>query len=361
MSERYRHWLVYWTVWMLLGVYMATMDLMMFPNAQFIARLLPMNLLQNFTWGVAGLGVMAIARRWPLVQFNWAERRNWAIELVGSVVIAALGLWLLWLISLMFVDAMMLSKAMANPAAAYRRYFSLYFHISLLFMWAVLGGYHGMCIFEKYRKRELEAIQLESRLAQAQNAALQMQLQPHFLFNTLNSISALIHSDAESADRMLSRLADLLRMTLESGASQEIPLSQEMSIIDAYLSIEAIRFQDRLQVSKDVPTSCMDALVPAFLLQPLVENAIKHGVTNNMQLSTIAIRVRHEDDSLILEVLDNGKGVSATPRSGIGTHNTAARLQLLYQDRHSFTLDHIAGLGTRALVRIPYTRAGASR
>jgi two-component system LytT family sensor kinase len=361
MSERYRHWLMYWAAWMLLGVYMATMDLMMFPNAQFLARLLPMNLLQNLAWGVAGLGVMAIARRWPLLQFDWTERKNWAIELLGSVAIAWLALLMLWFISLMFVDSMMLAKAMADPARAYLRYFSLYFHISLLFMWAVLGAYHGMCIFERFRKRELEALQLESRLAQAQNAALQMQLQPHFLFNTLNSISALIHSDPENADRMLSRLADLLRMTLESGASQEIALSQEMSIIDAYLSIEAIRFQDRLQINKDVPASCMDALVPAFLLQPLVENAIKHGVANNMHLSTINIRVRHEGESLILEVLDNGKGVSATSRSGIGTHNTVARLQLLYQERQSFTLDHIDGLGTRALVRIPYARVGVPR
>ena len=154
---------------------------------------------------------------------------------------------------------------------------------------------------------------------------------------------------------MLSRLTDLLRMMLESGASQE------MSIIDGYLSIEAIRFQDSLQVSKDVPVSCLDALVPAFLLQPLVENAIRHGVANNIHLSTITIRVRHKDEYLMLEVLDNGKGVSATPRSGIGTHNTAARLQLLYHERHTFALDHIPGLGTRALVRIPYARAEAQK
>jgi two-component system LytT family sensor kinase len=358
MNFRYRRWMLYWTAWMVLGLYMATMDMMMFPNARFITWLLPMNLMQNLTWGVAGLGVMAIARRWPLSQFNWAERRNWAIELLGSVVIAALSLWLLWLISLIFVNPTMFSKALADPVASYLRYFSMYFHISLLLMLTVLGTFHGMSIFEKYRKRELEAVQLESRLAQAQNAALQMQLQPHFLFNTLNSISALIHSDAESADRMLSRLADLLRMTLDSGTSQEIPLSQEMAIIDAYLSIESIRFQDRLTVKKEVPALCLDALVPAFLLQPLVENAIKHGVANNAHFSTIDIRVNLVDECLILEVIDNGKGVTPMSRSGIGTHNTAARLQLLYQDRQAFTLDNMVGGGTRALVRIPYSRAG---
>lgn len=356
---------------MLLGLYMATMDLTRFPKAKFIADLLPMNLLQNLAWGLGGLGVMAIARRWPLVAFNRAEFKNWSIQVLGCAVIAAIALVLLWAINLMYIEPKALVKMLANPLKSLLQFFSMYFHVSLLLMWAVLGAWHGMHIYKKYRQRELEAAQLESRLAQAQNAALQMQLRPHFLFNTLNSISALIHSDADNADRMVSRLADLLRMTLDSGSSQQIPLSREMAIIDAYLSIELIRFQDRLQVSKDVPPSCQNALVPAFLLQPLVENAIKHGVADNINLSTIDIRVRHEDPWLILEVLDNGKGLSASVQkgngnanrmgSGIGTQNTGARLQLLYQERHSFTLENIPGVGTRALVRIPFTLAGGTK
>ncbi len=354
---------------MLLGLYMASMDLMRYPKAHFLAQLLPMNLLQNLAWGLAGLGVMAVARRWPLLQFNWAERKNWLIELLACVAIAVLALVMLWLVAMLYAEPEIIMKARANPWHWFLRYSSMYFHISLLLMWAVLGAWHGMHIYQRYRQRELEAAQLESRLAQAQNAALQMQLRPHFLFNTLNSISALIHSDADNADRMVSRLADLLRMTLDSGNSQQIPLSREMAIIDAYLSIELIRFQDRLQVSKDIPASCLNALVPAFLLQPLVENAIKHGVADQIHLSTIDIRVRHEDPWLILEVLDNGKGVSAQARSGggkgigsgIGTQNTEARLQLLYQERHSFTLENMPGQGTRALVRIPYTLAGEAK
>lgn len=353
--------LMYWAAWLALGLYMATMDWTMYPKAPFFTRLLPMNLLQSLAWGVAGLGVIAIARRWPLSQFGWNERKNWAIELLGSVVCAALALLLVWFISLLFSDPDMLDKVLDNPWHFYLRYFSRYFHISLLFMWAVLGAWHGMWIYSKYRKRELEAVQLESRLAQAQNAALQMQLRPHFLFNTLNSISALMHSDTESADRMLSRLADLLRMTLDSGSSQEIILSRELAIIDAYLSIEMIRFQDRLQVSKEIEPACLNALVPAFLLQPLVENAIKHGVADNVHMSTIEIRARHEPPWLILEVLDNGKGVSETSRSGIGTQNTGARLQLMYQEQHAFTLESLPGLGTRALVRIPYTLTGVTK
>ncbi len=353
--------LMYWAAWLMLGLYMATMDWTMFPKAPFLTRLLPMNLLQSLAWGVAGLGVIATARRWPLTHFGWDERRNWSIELLASVVFAALALMLVWFISILFSEAGMPGKVLGDPWHFMMRYFSRYFHISLLFMWAVLGAYHGMWIFAKYRKREIEAVQLESRLAQAQNAALQMQLRPHFLFNTLNSISALMHSDTESADRMLSRLADLLRMTLDSGNSQEIVLSREMAIIDAYLSIEMIRFQDRLQVSKTIEPACLNALVPAFLLQPLVENAIKHGVADNVHMSTIEIRARQDGPWLILEVIDNGKGVSETSRSGIGTQNTGARLQLLYQERHAFTLESLPGQGTRALVRLPFSLAGGGK
>ncbi|MBC3875823.1 sensor histidine kinase [Undibacterium flavidum] len=361
MNQRTHKWLLYWSIWMLLGLYMATMDLTRFPSANFIGHLLPMNLLQNIAWGLGGLGVIAIARHWPLVEFNRRELKNWSIELLACAVIAALSLVLLWAVNLMYVEQPYLEKMLANPGQSLMRFFSMYFHVSLLLMWAVLGGWHSMHIYQKYRQREVEAAQLESRLAQAQNAALQMQLRPHFLFNTLNSISALIHSDADKADRMVSGLADLLRMTLDSGSSQQIPLSREIAIIDAYLNIELIRFQDRLQASIEVPATCQNALVPAFLLQPLVENSIKHGVADNVNLSTIDIRVRQEDQWLILEVLDNGKGLGTRTRNGngcgmgIGTQNTEARLQLLYQSQHSFTLENIPGLGTRALVRIPFT------
>jgi two-component system LytT family sensor kinase len=355
MSERVRRWALYWGIWLLLGVYMATMDSMMYPGMHFLGSVLPLNLLQNLVWGGAGLGVLALARRWPIEHFAWADRRNWTIHLFGSVSIAVVALWIIWWIAIGFADPTHLAKAMTDPVKSYFRFFSEYFHVNLLLMWAVLGAFHGVRIYERYRKRELDAAQLESRLAAAQTQALQMQLQPHFLFNTLNSIAALIHSDAEAADRMVSRLADLLRMTLDSGTSQQISLRQELAFSDAYLSIEGIRFQDRLKVIKDVPAECLDAMVPAFLLQPLVENAIKHGVADMASPSTIEIRVRHEQEWLTLEVIDNGRGVGGNRKNGIGTNNTATRLQLIYRDRHSFTLEGLPGQGTRAMVRIPWS------
>lgn len=359
MSERVRGWCVYWGAWLFLGVYMATMDEVMYPKAKFIVYLLPMNLLQNLAWGVAGLGIMALARRWPLEHLSWTEWKVWAIHLIGSVTIAMIGLWVIWMISIAFAEPEMRAQVLEQPLRHYYRFFTLYFHVNLLLMWAVLGAFHGIRIFEKFRKRELEAAQLASRLSQAQNQALRMQLQPHFLFNTLNSISALIHSDAEAADRMLSRLADLLRMTLESGPDQEITLRQEMAFTEAYLAIEGIRFQDRLKVLKEVPADCLDARVPAFILQPLVENAIKYGVADRAQASTIQIRARREYDWLTLEVIDDGRGVEENSKGGIGTQNTAARLRLMYQDRQAFTLHSVPGQGTTAYLRIPCS-VGAS-
>jgi two-component system, LytTR family, sensor kinase len=355
MNVRARFWVGYWGAWALFSLYMASMDLMRQAPENFFLVLIPMNLLQNAVWGCAGLVVLAMARRWPITRFNRANVGNWAVHLFGTVLIAAVSLWFVWLLSVAFAPPAMRTKAFEDPLHTYYGFFSMYFHINLLLMWAVLGAYHGARILGQSRKQELEAVQLESRLAMAQNRALQMQMQPHFLFNTLNSISALIHSDGEAADQMVSRLADLLRMTLDSGADQEILLRQEMAFTDAYLNIEAIRFQDRLTVKRDVPETCLDALVPAFLLQPLVENAIKHGVADIAGPATIEIRARHEADWLILEVIDNGRGLRGDSKRGIGTQNTATRLQLMYKNRHVFDLCNLSGGGTKATVRLPWS------
>ncbi len=355
MSQKLRRWLIYWGVWAVLGIYMATMDAVRFPAMPFFTILVPMNMLQNLVFGCAGLGVLALAWRWPLEQFNWAEWKNWVIHLVGSIVLAVMALWVIYRVAGLFESAMPTMKPNADTDHSFAHFLSQYFHVYLLLLWAVLGAFHGIRIFDRYQKRELEAAQLQSQLAQSQTQALRMQLQPHFLFNTLNSIAALIHSDADAADRMVSRLADLLRMALDSGNAQEITLRQEMAFVDAYLGIEGIRFHDRLTVIKDVAADCLDALVPALLLQPLVENAIKHGVADKAEPSAITIRAHHQEQWLTLEVIDTGRGMNGGRKNGIGTNNTSARLQLMYKDCHTFTLESQEGQGTRAVVQIPWS------
>ncbi len=338
---------------MLLGVYMASMDAVMYPKERFFTHLLPMNLLQNAAWGVSGLGILALARRWPLEHLSAREWPRLAMHLVGSVLVALVGLAVIWGISLLFLDPQWRAKILGMPFLSFRRFFSQYFHVNLLLMWAVFAAFHGVRIYEKYRERELESAQLEGRLAQAQNQALRMQLQPHFLFNTLNSISALVSSDGEAAERMLSRLADLLRLTLDPSLGQEVPLRQELAFIEAYLGIERIRFQDRLHVHYEVPAECLEARVPAFLLQPLVENAIRHGVADLARPSTLVLRARREEAWLHLEVEDAGKGLGEN-HAGIGTSNPASRLRLMFKERQAFELESAPGRGTRARIRIPW-------
>jgi len=334
------------------------MDAVHFPSSAFFTFLLPMNLLQNVVFGCAGLAVIALARHWPLEKFVWSEWKNWSIHLIGSIVLAIIALWITYLIAGVFEAAQPVAKEMHSGDQSehgFTHFFTQYFHVYLLLLWAVLGSFHGVRIFDRYQKRELEAAQLESQLAQSQTQALRMQLQPHFLFNTLNSIAALIHSDAEAADKMVSRLANLLRMTLDSGNDQEVTLRQEMAFTDAYLGIEGIRFHDRLTVRKDVTDECLNALVPAFLLQPLVENAIKHGVSDKAEPSSITIRARHDQQWLTLEVIDTGRGMNGNRKNGIGTNNTSARLQLMYKGCHTFTRESPQAGGTRVIIQIPWS------
>ena len=353
MSGKARTWITYWTVWGVMGLYMTVMDKLMFPKGELLAYLLPLNLLQNLIWGLLGLFVLYLANRFPIEDASSRAWKAWALHGAASLAVTAVGLTLIYLANFPFMSAEERIKWVGHFRPGLLRFFRNYFQMSLFTMWGVLAAYHVIRAHRRMRERELEATQLESRLAQAQNQALRMQLQPHFLFNTLNSISALIHSDGEAADQMLTRLADLLRMTLDAGSSQEVPLRQELAFIEAYLSIERIRFQDRLKVRFEVPPDCMEARVPSFLLQPLVENAIKHGVSGLARPSNIEIRARREGEWLELEVKDDGKGFDKG-REGIGTTNTTNRLRLLYKTKQKFTLLSEPGNGTTAQIRIPW-------
>ncbi len=385
MSGRLRGWAGYWAVWAVMGLYMTVMDKLMYPKGDLLAYLLPLNLLQNVIWGLLGLVVLHLARRFPIEEVRSRAWKAWALHGLASLGVTALGLTLIYLVNFPFMSPVERGKWLDHFRPGLLRFFSTYFQMSLFTMWGVLAAYHVIRAHRLMRERELEATQLESRLAQAQNQALRMQLQPHFLFNTLNSISALIHSDGEAADRMLTRLADLLRMTLDAGATQEVSLRQELAFIEGYLAIERIRFQDRLRVRFEIPPDCMEARVPSFLLQPLVENSIRHGVSGLARSSTIEITARRvgptqpsrggpgglrepgeqavppaeigarrDGEWLELEVKDDGKGFEKG-REGIGTSNTTNRLRLLYRDRQAFTLLSEPGNGTTARIRIPWS------
>src|SRR5262249_30799323 len=203
---------------------------------------------------------------------------------------------------------------------------------NIFYYWAILTVAHVVSYHRQLRQRELLASQLEAKLAQTQLQILKMQLHPHFLFNTLNAISALIHQDVELADRMIARLGDLLRSTLDSANQQEVPFKQELDFIQPYLEIEKARLGPRLTVELQIDPAVLDAKAPNLTLQPLGETATRHGIAVRPGPGRIRIQAGRANGSLQLSVADSGPGLQAPPAAlkGIGLANTRARLEKLY-------------------------------
>ena len=231
------------------------------------------------------------------------------------------------------------------------------FLFNTLVYWVLVLSLHAKAYYAEALERQRHSAELERRLVEARLQALQMQLNPHFLFNTLNAISALMHQDVEAADRMVSRLSDLLRYALESAGTQLVPLRQELDFLERYLDIERVRFGTRLTVRFAVPPEVLPIPVPNLLLQPLVENAIRHGLAPYARPGFLDISGRLEGSRLILEVADNGGGLDSknpkTKGNGIGLANTRARLRELYGEDHEFELVDRDGGGASARLSLP--------
>jgi two-component system, LytTR family, sensor kinase len=219
----------------------------------------------------------------------------------------------------------------------------------------------GLAYALAYRRESVEgalnAARLETRVVEAQLRALQHELHPHFLFNTLNTISALMRTNVDAADATLDRLADLLRMTLRASGTEPVPLRRELAMLEKYLQIEQMRFGDRLAVALDVDGEAMGALVPNFLLQPLVENAVRHGVAPYARPGSVSIRAARDGEALTVRIQDSGNGALpgrlASGSGGIGLANTRARLEHLYPSAHRFEFENVTG-GFLVTISIPY-------
>ncbi len=236
------------------------------------------------------------------------------------------------------------------------------FHIGVVTYWVVVLLHHTLDYYRRYREKELRVSRMEAQLAQAQLQALRMQLNPHFLFNTLNAVSALMHRDVDKAETMLARLSDFLRLTLETGGEPEVPLKQEIEFLKRYLEIEQARFADRLQVRIDIPSDTMDAWVPNLILQPLVENAIKHGIAASASAGRIDIVAHRENGVLHLLVSNDGPGLrnGRIPREGVGLSNTRRRLEQMYGPGCRLELANASsGTGVDARVTLPFRPSGA--
>jgi signal transduction histidine kinase len=232
-----------------------------------------------------------------------------------------------------------------DEQSTFRRYAFL-FGFRLPIYLAIVSVAHALHFYRRSQDRERRSLELQASLAQARLEALKMQLQPHFLFNALNGIAALMHKDPEAADEMLAALSDFLRLVLATSGEQELPLRRELELVERYLAIEHARFGDRLQYKVDVSAETEPALVPAFLLQPLVENAVRHGLEPRPGAGSLTIHARREDGKLRLIVADNGVGLvgQQPPREGIGLVNTRARLRELYNGHATLELRSAGGV-----------------
>jgi two-component sensor histidine kinase len=236
-----------------------------------------------------------------------------------------------------------------------RMEFAFSYHFALLIYWVILAVLRGIDSRRRLRDAGLRNAQLETRLAQSQLQTLRVQLQPHFLFNTLNAISALALADPTQARTMIARLSELLRLTLEERHALEVPLARELELLRCYLDIQQVRFQDRLSTQWEVDEETVQAAVPSMILQPLVENALRHGLLAKAAPGRLQILSRREGGQLYLQVDDDGLGLPAGGAAeGLGLGNTRARLQLLFGAEASLELVRKSEGGTRVALRFPF-------
>ena len=295
--------------------------------------------------------VIGVVRRFPFI----TGRRGAAFVAHGVLAVA---------MALTHACVVLIESRYAFPAGMEGRTFGSWFALylanrgllELITYGAIAGAVIAVDAQRRLRARELANAGLEAQLARAQLQALQGQMQPHFLFNTLNAIGVLIREDPPAAGRVVSLLADLLRRTLDVAQQQEVPLREELDFLARYLEIERTRFPDRLRVLVDVPEALGAQLVPSFLLQPLVENAVRHGIAPRPEGGRIAVRGRRDGEALVLDVWNDGAPLDPDRRDGIGLAATRERLQRLYGAAATLTLGPAEG-GVRARVTLPAREA----
>lgn len=231
----------------------------------------------------------------------------------------------------------------------------------LLMYFFVLSCFYVIDFYKHFQAEQLKSSELKAALATSQLNALKMQIHPHFLFNTLNSISALMHKDIKAADKMVARLGDFLRMTLENSGDREVSLKQEMDFVRHYLEIESVRFQDRLVVKVNIDPETLAARVPNLILQPIVENAIKHGISQQESVESLIISSERHGDRLQIRVEDTGTGLQpsngdrkGSKTGGIGLANTRARLAHLYEENYRFEIKNAVPHGVIVTLEVPF-------
>lgn len=336
--------LAIWAAWTLYAVFTASQN---FVSRAYSARVeftpaLKYALLDCYVWAALTPVIFLLAGRMVVRRANWW----WTLPALFTTGV------LIGMLHLIAFVRMLPMIGYHNTFRVEQTIFVSKFHSDVLTCWTLFAIRHGIEYYRRYRVRELKASQLEAKLAVAQLEVLKMQLQPHFLFNTLHAISALMYRDVEGADRMVSRLSDFLRLSLDSAGVQEVTLKREMEYLDKYLEIEQVRFGERLEVRRAIHSEALDLLVPNLVLQPLVENAVRHGIAPRASGGRVDVNAQVRDGLLTIEVTDDGPGAENI-REGVGIANTRARLEQLYGNAARLELGNAPGGGFRARVHLP--------
>lgn len=297
-------------------------------------------------WAILAIGVAAMSRRFPLERGHLATRIP--LHIAASLVFYAIDV---------AVSSLVVPPLLSRPAitpflfglAAIRSFYD-----DFLLYWGIAGVTHLIRGQRKLREEELRRSELQRAFTSAQLDALRAQLQPHFLFNTLNSIAELMHVDIVAAERMIEALSTLLRCSLDAGEHPEITLADELRMLDVYLEIQQVRFHDSVVIEREIDPAAFDALVPTLLLQPIVENAFRHGIPRRRDRGIVVIRAQRDGARIRIEVRDNGAGPPKGWREGIGLGTTRERLEWMYGEDQSLTLSAVDGGGTRVEVALPY-------
>ncbi|MEJ7812200.1 MAG: histidine kinase [Gemmatimonadaceae bacterium] len=315
-----------------------------------------------YLWAMLTPLVVWLGRRYPVKRQGWPARAALHIACAASLALAHA-------LALTAARRALGLATMNTFGEMYVRFATAYFHINLLAYGAILGVSHALDYARRLHEREVTASQLAAQLAQAQLRALRTQLNPHFLFNALHTVAMLVRGRQNAeAVKMLAGMSELLRHVLDDAGAQEVPLRQELALLDRYLAIERVRFHDRLRVQLDIAPDVLDLRVPNLVLQPLVENAIRHGISRRAAAGLLEISARQDDGKLWLEVRDDGPGLAAAAAyealdrgAGVGLANTRARLERLYGGEGRFDVRDAPGTGVVATIVIPARAADAGQ
>ena len=344
--RRVQQWLGITVLWLLWGLFQSSRLRLEVPNIDW-PKALRFGMPDAAIWALLTPFVVFMGRRFAISATNYVRR-------VGFHVLCAVTLAVLHAA----LDTALNIGAGRNPSTAwplFQHLISHGMHWNIVIYLAIVGVVH-------VRDAERRTMELRARLSEARLDALRMQLRPHFLFNTLHTVSGLMGNDAVRGRRVISRLGDLLRAALRPREREEIALSEELDLVRAYLDIEQARFGERLQVDMEVEDDALSCTVPALVMQPLVENAVRHGVEPRAEGGVVTLRARVRGDQLEITLTDNGPGMKQAPQdihraeSGIGLSNTRARLRELYPDRHEFDISAPVAGGTQVKVVIPAQR-----